>query len=307
MSTTGTGALQHAEAKTHAVVGAAPARLVRQHPLVAFFVLAYALSWFPWWFLYAAGLAPSPIAGFGPFLAALVVLPITHGRAGLRTLLWRMVRWRVGLRWYAVALLLPVAITGAAAGMNVLLGAPAPSPAQLRAWPGLFGTFVLLLLVPGIGGAWEEPGFRGYALPILQGRRSALVASFILGALWVGWHLPLFLAAKIQWSDVVFIPATAVVFTWVFNSTGGSVLIAMLLHCMNNTISGAFFGPMFSGADAIRQSWLFAVLWCLAAVVVVVVAGPERLSRHVRVPVVAPALPKPEPRPNILVPRGAGA
>jgi uncharacterized protein len=130
--------------------------LVKRHPLISFFVLAYALSWWPW-VLYALDLLPQPIVGFGPFLAAIVVLLITRGKTGIVELLRRMVRWRVGLRWYAVALLLPVAITLAAAVFNVLLGAPAPSSVELGGWTGLFSTFLLLLLVPGIGGAWEGP------------------------------------------------------------------------------------------------------------------------------------------------------
>jgi hypothetical protein len=77
----------------------------------------------------------------------------------------------------------------------------------------------------------------------------------------------------------VFIVAWTVVFTWLFNNTNGSVLIAMLMHAMNNTISGSFFGPMFSGADSVRQAWLYAALWCAVALVVVVVAGPAHLSR----------------------------
>jgi membrane protease YdiL (CAAX protease family) len=102
----------------------------------------------------------------------------------------------------------------------------------------------------------------------------------VLGGLHVVWHLPLFVVGEIHWSDIVFIPAFAVVFTWVLNGTGGSVLLMMLLHAMNNTISGAFFGPMFAGADSVRHSWLFAVLWCLAALIVVAVAGPARLARR---------------------------
>jgi membrane protease YdiL (CAAX protease family) len=277
------------------------ARLVRRHPLVVFFLLACAFSWWCWP-LYAAGLSPAPTIGFGPFLAALVVLPITHGRAGVVTLLRRMVRWRVAPGWYAVALLLPVAVTGAAAGLNVLLGAQAPAAAALAAWPGVFQTFALLLLVPGIGGAWEEPGFRGYALPRLQADRPALAAGLVVGALWAGWHLPLYLTGMIRGSDVVFIVAFAVVYAWVFNSTGGSVLLVMLLHAANNTISGAFFGPMFAGADSVRQSWLFAALWCLVALAVAVVAGPARLSRRAPVPTIdagrpgaSPAGPAPPP------------
>jgi hypothetical protein len=101
--------------------------LIRRHPLISFFVLAYALSWWPIAF-YAAGLSPSTIISFGPFLAALVVLAATQGKTGVVGLLRRIVRWRVGLRWYAVALLLPVVVTAAAAALNVLLlGAKASS------------------------------------------------------------------------------------------------------------------------------------------------------------------------------------
>jgi uncharacterized protein len=252
--------------------------VVKRHPLITFFLLAYALSWWPS-ILYAFDLLPQPIVGFGPFLAALVVLAITVGKPGIVGLLRRMVRWRVAPVWYAVALLLPVAITLAAVAVNVLLGAQAPSAAELGGWTGLFSTFAILLLVPGLGGAWEEPGWRGYALLRLQARRSALIASLIL---WVGvavWHLPLMVVGEVHWSEPVFLLGFVIVFNWVFNNANGSVLIIMLMHAMNNTVSGSFFGPMFSGADSVRFSWLFAALWCAVAIVVVVVAGPAHLSR----------------------------
>jgi membrane protease YdiL (CAAX protease family) len=251
---------------------------VRRHPLITFFVLAYALSWWPW-ILYALDLSPQPIAGFGPFLAAIVVLAITRSKTGVVALLRRMVRWRVAPVWYAVALLLPVAITVIAAMLNVLLGAQGASSADLGGWPSLIPTFFILLLVPGLGGAWEETGWRGYALPRLQTGRSALVASLMLGVLWALWHLPLMVVGEVNWSDLVLVIAVSVVFAWVFNNASGSVLIVMLMHAMNNTISGNFFGPMFSGADSVRQSWLLAALWCAVAIVLIVVAGPGHLSR----------------------------
>jgi uncharacterized protein len=251
---------------------------VKRHPLVVFFVLAYALSWWPS-VLYAVDLSPQPIVGFGPFLAAIVVLAATRGKSGVVTLLRRMVRWRVSPAWYAVALLLPVVITVAATVLNVLLGAQAPSSAELGGWTNLFPTFFLLLLIPGIGGAWEEPGWRGYALPRLQAEHSALSASLTLGVLWAFWHLPLMVVGEVNWSDLVLVIAVSVVFAWMFNNASGSVLIAMLMHAMNNTISGSFFSPMFSGADSVRESWLLAALWWAVAIVVVVATGPEHLSR----------------------------
>ena len=270
--------------------------VVRRYPLIVFFVLAYVFSWWTWP-LYAFGLSPSPIIAFGPFLAAILVLALTTGKGGVVTLLRRMVRWRVRPVWYAVALLLPVAISGGAALLNVVvLGASAPSPAELGAWSGLVPTFFLRLLVPGIGGAWEEPGWRGYALPKLQGGHSALLASLILGVVWAFWHLPLMVIGQIPLSDSVFIVAWAVVLTWVFNNTNGSVLIAMLMHNMHN-VSGGYFSAMFSGADWVRQGWLLVALWCAVAAIVVVVNGPEHLSRkYTRQTLTPPEASAPTPR-----------
>jgi CAAX protease family protein len=273
--------------------------LVRRHPLVTFFVLAYALSWWAW-ILYALGVFPNPIASFGPFLAALVVLALTEGKPGIGRLFRRMVRWRVSPVWYAFALLLPAVLAGIAAALNVLLGAQPPSPAQVGAWPQLLPTFAVLLLVPGFGGAWEEPGWRGYAVPRLQRGRSALVASLILGVLIAGWHLPLMVAGEIHYSDIVLILAAMIVVNWVFNNAKGSVLIVMLLHAANNTVSGGYFSPMFSGADSVRQSWLLALVWGVMAVLVIAIAGPTNLSRkyHRQVePVPAPEAEEVKPIP----------
>jgi membrane protease YdiL (CAAX protease family) len=255
--------------------------LAGRHPLTAFFVLAYALSWWAW-ILYALGLFANPIASFGPFLAAIVVLALTEGKAGIGGLFRRMVRWRVAPGWYAVALLLPAVLAAIATALNVVLGAQPPTASQLNAWPQILPSLALLLLIPGLGGAWEEPGWRGYAVPRLQGGRSALLASLILGVLIAGWHLPLMVVGNVHYSDVVLILAAVIVVNWVFNNAAGSVLIVMLLHAANNAVSGGFFSPMFSGADSMRQSWLLAVVWIVAAILVIAISGPENLSRKYR-------------------------
>jgi uncharacterized protein len=256
--------------------------VVKRHPLITFFVLTYALTWLAWP-MWASGFYPiAPVFSFAPFLVALVVLAITRGKSGVGGLLRRMVRWRVGLRWYAVALLIPAGITVAAAVLNVLLGAQAPSSAELGSWTGLLPGFAIALLIPGLGGAWEEPGWRGFALPRLQTGRSALFAALILGVLIAGWHLPLMVVGDVHYSDILTIMGAVIIFNWVFNNANGSVLIIMIMHAMNNAISGSFFFPMFSGADSVRQGWLLAALWCAVAIVVVVVAGPAHLSRKHR-------------------------
>jgi membrane protease YdiL (CAAX protease family) len=255
--------------------------LVRRYPLTAFFVLACALSWWPW-ILYSVGLSPTPIVGVGPFLAALLVLAVTEGKSGVVGLLRRMVRWRVGIQWYAVALLLPIVVTLAAAALNVfLLGAQRTSSvADLGGWSSFLLLFLLSLLIPGFAGTWEEPGFRGYALPRLQFRYSALIASLILGVLWAFWHLPFVVTGEQIWIDAtLFIIEWSIVYTWLFNNAKGSVLIVMLFHAMNNTFSSAFESQMFSGADSVNQAWLRLALWGVVAIVLVIVYGSQNLSR----------------------------
>jgi uncharacterized protein len=197
-------------------------------------------------------------------------------------LLRRMVRWRVGLQWYAVALLLPIVVILAAAALNVfLLGAQRTSSvADLGGWSSFLLLFLLSLLIPGFAGTWEEPGFRGYALPRLQFRYSALIASLILGVLWAFWHLPFVVTGEQIWIDaILFIIEWSIVYTWLFNNAKGSVLIVMLFHAMNNTFSSAFESQMFSGADSVNQAWLRLALWGVVAIVLVVVYGSQHLSR----------------------------
>src|SRR5215211_3828074 len=258
--------------------------LVRRYPVTAFFVLACALSWWPW-ILYSVGLSPTPIVGVGPFLAALLVLALTEGKSGVVGLLRRMVRWRVGLQWYAVALLLPIVVTLAAAVLNVfLLGAQrTSSAAELGGLSSFLQMFFLWLLIPGLAGTWEEPGFRGYALPRLQVGRSALLASLLLGVVWAFWHLPFVATGEDIWIDAfLFSFIWSPVYAWLFNNANGSVLIVMLFHNMNNSFSSGFVGQMFSGADSVNQAWLRLALWCVVAIVVVVVYGPQHLSRKHR-------------------------
>src|SRR5689334_4686820 len=111
----GNGEQQHVNA-----VRSTAALSIRQHRLVAYDVLACALAWWPW-ILYARGSSPAVIIGFGPFLAAMIVLAFTEGKQGVYELLRRMIQWRVHPSWYALALLLPIVISTDAAMLNILL------------------------------------------------------------------------------------------------------------------------------------------------------------------------------------------
>jgi uncharacterized protein len=252
--------------------------LVKKYPLAVFVCLAYAFSWWLWP-LYVTGLSPSPVIGFGPFLAAVVVLGITVGRAAVIDLLKRMLPARIGWQWYALALLLPIVLSGIAVYLTVALGAPMPSVERLGAWPGVVPTFFLLLLVPGIGGAWEEPGWRGYALPKLEPGRSRLVASLLLWVIIVVWHLPLFVYDKIPLADVAMMVGAVIVFNWLYYAANRNIFVIMVSHAMNNAVSGEFFSPMFSGAAADQLGWMRALAWGVVALAVILLARPSWLAR----------------------------
>ena len=198
------------------------------------------------------------------------------GKKGLSDYFRRLIRWRVGLGWYLVALLAPVAGWAIAAYVNVLLGAASPSPDQVASWP-LIVTSTLIFLINPFGGAWEEPGWRGYALPLLLRRHSALVASAVLGVIWTLWHVPMFLTGFIPWPDAVLVFALTFVFTAIYLHTAGSVLIAFLLHASLNG-AGDFFVGLFAGDDRVRMYWILAGL-CAVVVVVAIVVSRDRWRR----------------------------
>lgn len=251
---------------------------VRRRPLVAFFLLAYLFSWWPSALYLATGSGP-PLLGCGPFLAAVTVLALTGGRRGVKPLLRSMCHWRVPGRWWAVAILAPVLMTILATALNVALGAPAPSAEDLGNWTNVLPTFLFILLVPIVGGAWEEPGWRGFALPRLLARRPALGASLVLGLLWAFWHVPLFLVGEQHWSDLVLVVVVTIVLTWIFQNVLGSVLVLMVFHATNNAFSGEYVSQMFSGEDSTRQSWMLVVVWGITAALVVRFARGFRRAR----------------------------
>jgi membrane protease YdiL (CAAX protease family) len=253
---------------------------IKRHPLAAFFTLACSLTWFGGWasdtiyngtLLSIALALPFALLIPGPVIAALLVTAITGGKPGLRALLRGLTQWRVGLRWYLIALLLPSALSLLAVYLNVLLGAPAPTAAQFVPWSSMLFMFGLRLVNPFDGPVMEELGWRGYALPRLQARYSPLTANIILGVVVAIWHLRWIVNGDLP---VIYLPAiiaATVLFGWIVNSTRGSVLLALLFHAADGLIIQGNFG--LAGADAARLLWLQVAVWCLMAVVVVLARG----------------------------------
>ena len=244
--------------------------LLARHPLLFFFIIAFAGTWLVE-LLYVlsedgAGLLPfsSPLRPgimialsvfTGPFLAAFIMTGITEGRIGIRRLLRRLVLWRVGIRWYLFALIgIPVIFVLSA--IVLLLG-------DLASFQGVFSTMALgyLLTVAPMfffgGPLGEEPGWRGFALPRLQLLHGPLLGSLILGPLWALWHLPLFFVPSGDSPLTMFnlglflisITFSTIIYTWVFNNTKGSVLMTMLVHTSNNAFLALLFSAFIVSVD----------------------------------------------------------
>jgi hypothetical protein len=234
-------------------------KFVNDHSLTIFVIAAYALSW--WSIPFANG----GILPHGPFLAAVIVLALTKGRDGLGEFLRRLVSWRGGWHRLLIGPGLVLAYLLLALGLNLLLGATITNTAHLGAFPQTLLGLVLL------GGVWEEPGWTGYALDMLQTRFAhqpfgQLKASLLMGLIRAGWHLPLVISGAIPWYDaVVFSMAFQFLISWLFNRTQGGVLIVMLFHLTSNVVGGGILVPLFSGPDQTRFYLLFiAMAWLLA-------------------------------------------
>ena len=209
---------------------------VRRHPIVTFFILSYAISWGPLP-IESVGFLPS-----GPLFAALIVIPLTQGVAGLKELGSRMIRWRVRWYWYAAALGLPLAVHLAYAGINVAAGAGLPSITFTSPTTFLM-MFALRMVNPADGPLGEHPGWNGVALPGLQGAGySPLLATAILAPLVAGWHLPLFFmegdgfVVSVVVAGLVVTMAVTFWYAWLFNHTAGSILLLVVAHSVEGSI-----------------------------------------------------------------------
>jgi len=235
--------------------------VIKRHPLVAFFALAFALTW-----------APAPLGIFmaaGPLVAALVITAVVAGRRGLRELGSRMVRWRVGSQWYAAALLIPLALALGTGALNVALGAPSSVIRDLSISEAVL-LFGLRLVVPLFSPIGEEPGWRGFALPRLLDARSPLGATVVLAPLVALWHVPLIFIESEDLPPIFLLATVAVTFfyTWLFVHTGGSVFITILAHAAEGLIGRELIGSDgWSGSDETHWVWLYTAAWCALAIV----------------------------------------
>ncbi|HLM20134.1 MAG TPA: type II CAAX endopeptidase family protein [Propionibacteriaceae bacterium] len=260
--------------------------LVRRHPLISFFVLTYVVTWTLW----------APLVVFrdqipGPLVFVLIVLgsnvpsvlgvlfvALLRGRSGVRILLGRLLRARIGLRWYVAAVALAVPAL-CAVWVSTLLGGP--SPVVVTTISAVVVSF-LFSIFPG-SAVGEELGWRGFALPRLQARHSALAASLIVGAAWGIYHLPLFLLGSPTRPLALFLPFAigcvimSILYTWMYNGTGGSLLIVVLLHATTNLPLIVVYAPL--GERVVPVFWLLDAMLAIIAAVLIARTGAATLSR----------------------------
>ena len=279
---------------TEPVSPAVPDAPLRQ--AIAFVALTFAISlacYLPGiasgqgWIEASVPSALSNLGVFGPAVAALIMLVRERGRAGVTKLVRDATAWRFGARWWVATLALPPVLLGAMyAGYRLLGGAPATTATvEMLATAGTEAFFIvpIMALVIIAFAYGEEAGWRGYLLPLLQERWGALTASLVLGVVWFLWHVPLlFLPGDTNGALALplmaaFILVSSIMYTWLFNSTGGSVLAVTLLHGGFNVV--AQFVPVHpSNTGDVLSGVMMVAVVTVVAVVLVAVYGARTLA-----------------------------
>jgi len=261
---------------------------IKKYPVVSLLVLAMIFGFAPALAVAVGWLPPAwmQLGALSSSLAAVVLVMIEGRKGGLRELLSRALIWRVGIQWWIFALFFMIVPSVVSLYLYHLLGGPAVDWSGLKPLYTVVPNFILLTIAAGIG---EEFGWRGFLLPRLQSRHSALVSGLIVGVAWATWHIPLFfiegtsqyeqglqgglLPAILGYS--AFVIANSVMFTWLFNNTKGSVLLAAVFHGASNTWGGYIdvYRGHFNGII------VFMAVSVLVTFFIVVMAGANDLSR----------------------------
>jgi hypothetical protein len=239
-------------------------RLIRSRPLLAFVVLACLVGWLPY-LLAAGGVGSEPQnLPLGPLVAAAIVTACC-GRDALATW-WRRVRSiRLPLVWLAVALLLPVAMHTVQVLINHGFGAPLPTSAQLAGWTSVPVSFVMMLILVGIG---EEAGWTAYATPLLLHRYSFGTTFAVMAAIRIGWHLPLMLTGNLPWVlGTLGNAGFQLVLLCLYRLSGDRWFTAAVAHASLNALGAQFLFQMVTGADRARLAVIMAVAYALLGVV----------------------------------------
>jgi membrane protease YdiL (CAAX protease family) len=281
---------------------------IKRHPLLSFYTLAFAISWGG--ILLAVGLGPGGFSAtplqfqkaaipyavlamvLGPSVAGILLTGLVHGRAGLREFRSRLLKWRVGIRWYAVALLTAPLVFAA---VFVPLSLISPQFLPRIVITSDKASVLLMGIAAGlIAGIFEELGWTGFAIPKMRHRYGVLATGLFVGVLWGAWHLlqrywtsgvtsgdislALWLADAVIGTLVGSLVAYRVLMVWVYERTGGSLPVAMLMHVSLTFFTIIVFPPSAVMANLISGYAFTAVLWAVVAAIAVAQGG--HLSRQ---------------------------
>jgi membrane protease YdiL (CAAX protease family) len=265
---------------------------VERHPLLTYFALTFVISWSGVLIVAGGpggisanseasemqGLFLYPAMIVGPSVAGILLTGLLYGRTGMCEFLSRLLRWRVGARWYAVALLTaPLSVTAALIAL---------SPTSPEFLAGIFASedkvsVLLIGIVAGLMvGIFEELGWTGFAIPTMRLRYGVLATGLIVGLLWGVWHFPLFfwgsgvtsgaLSPALYLLVLLFtwLPAYRVLMVWVYDRTE-SLLVAMLMHISLVASNAILVLPLaLAGVAGVTYDLVWAaVLWVVVAVV----------------------------------------
>jgi membrane protease YdiL (CAAX protease family) len=219
------------------------------------------------------------IATLGPALGAIAAAGYESGRAGIRNLMVQAGRWRVGSRWYFIVLVGPALVMLVGFLLWRVLGGPSPPAPPLSAWLSV-PVLIIALLIPAL---FEEVGWRGLALPRLQPRYGWLLSSLILGIIWAIWHLPIWFIPDAGFSTLpfpifmLFTVALSLLFTWLYNGTGGSVLLPALAHAAINAYPLPWNTAVYLLPESARGLHLqipVTIVLVVLAIVLILLTGP---------------------------------
>jgi uncharacterized protein len=221
-----------------------------------------------------------------PSLLGLLMILWLQGLAGIQSVLHKLTPWAAGRAWpmLAVCVLLPLACLPLAIALFAASGAPVPTLSKINLSAYFYAAFIGKgFLGPGL---YEEIGWRGFVLPCLQRRHSALASSLVVGLAWALWHFPVFVyQSPFPWRYLaLFIPEVmvlSVIFTWAFNTTGGSLLAVILLHGAIN--ARQYLADWHVLPDTATTQILEGMPFLLIAVGILWRYGASNLSRCKRV------------------------
>lgn len=208
------------------------------------------------------------ICTLSPGIVAILLTGIYFGKNSLKSLFKAIVKWRVKFKWYLIIIILGIALCG----LSLLIFNWITGQSILPDQPYNF-VFYFILILP-LSAFWEEIGWRGFLLPVLQEKYTAIKSSLIIGFVWGLWHLPIYLAINpygdktiIYWL-MMFIGcfALSIIATYLYNSTKSSLLICILFHNAINTSAAYFYGNI--KGEELRPLLIWILLLIVSAAII---------------------------------------